>query len=98
MAAARKPKLRIAEPGETAKPVPTSVEEAATAGDELGMLQFTRQRIAAAIDSERTPARDLAALSKRLMEVQQQIADIEERDKEKGGSRVEDEPFDPASL
>lgn len=98
MAAARKPSLRIAEPGETT-PKPTSVAEAAVVGDELGMLRFTRKRIATAIDCERTPARDLAALSKRLMEVQQQISEIEERDREKGGSDViDDAPFDPASL
>ena len=97
MVAVRKAKLRIAEPGEVA-PQPTTVAEAASLGDELGMLTFTRERIAKAIDSERTPARDLAALSKRLMEVQQQIAEVEGREQEKGGSRVEDEPFDPASL
>lgn len=50
-----------------------TVTEAAAAGDTLALLIATRNRIAQAVEDEKTPARDLAALTKRLAEVMREI-------------------------
>jgi hypothetical protein len=64
-------------------------------------LCATRDRIAVAVENPNTPARDLAALTKRLMETVRDIEAIDARSAEEGelqGSDVSDGVFDPAAV
>ncbi len=74
-------RLRAVDPDERAA-VPVSVEEAAGLGDTLGELRRTRLVIARKLDDPNCPARDIASLSKRLMEVAREIEAIEARSRE----------------
>lgn len=67
------------------------VTEAAVAGDQLSLLTAMRDRLAMQIDDPQTHARDLAALTKRLMEI---LADIEAM--ERGGESSADGPDEEA--
>ena len=64
-----------------------SIFEAANGGDERELLCSLRDSIAEAID-DGVAARDLASLSKRLMEIQREIAAIDAREEEDGGGVV----------
>jgi hypothetical protein len=64
---------------EPPNPVPTTIEEAAEAGDDLSELKLTRRAIAKKLDDPNCPARDMASLSKRLMEIGKEISAIEAR-------------------
>lgn len=66
--------LRALKPGETAPPKkPMSIIEAVTAGDRLAELIATHRRVASAVQDEDTPARDLASLTKRQLEISKEI-------------------------
>lgn len=56
---------------------PKSILEAAEAGSRLEELRAMRRRIAKALDEPNTPARDLAALSRRQIEIGREIEAIE---------------------
>lgn len=56
-----------------------SVVEAAASGNRLELLLALRSRLAYAINDPLCPARDLAALTRRVMDVAKEIAEIEER-------------------
>ena len=71
--AARKP-LRAVEPDETARP--STLLQAAETGSLLDELKAMRRRIAQAMDDQSTPARDLAALSRRQLEIGREIEAI----------------------
>ena len=71
---ARKP-LRAVEPGEK-RDAPKTILEAAEAGVRLEELRAMRRRIARAMDDPNTPARDLAALSRRQLEIGREIEAI----------------------
>lgn len=90
MSAARK--LRAVKDGETA---PTSVLDATEHGDSRDVMAAMRKRLAASIDDPSTPARDLAALSRRLLEVDKTIREIdlarEERKRQTATEATEDE-------
>lgn len=83
-----------------------SVSDAAASGDHLKLLIATRERIADAIDDERTHPRDLAALTRRLQDVAEKIATLEERAKQEGKSgdigsgsaSGGDDEWDPADI
>lgn len=79
---------------------PLSVEEAAKFGTTRELMEQMRDRIAKAVDDPNTPARDLAALTKRLSETVREIEAIDARDREEGiESRVvEDAIFNPAAV
>ena len=100
--AARKAPLRVAKPGEKAAPAkPKSVTEAATAGTHKELLVAMRARIAEAVEHPNTPARDLAALTKRLADVAREIEALEAREAEEvsdRGSEVEDGTFDASAV
>ena len=72
-----------------------SVSVAAQSGDERELLCALRDAIAYALD-EGVPARDLASLSKRLMEIRQEISAVDSRREEEGGGVVDtpDEEWD----
>lgn len=98
--AARKTPLRAVSPGEKAAPSkPKSVSEAAEKGTTRELLVAMRTRIAKAVEDSETPARDLAALTKRLFEVVRDIEAIDAREDEAGNSgELPDEAFDAAAI
>ncbi len=76
---ARKTTLRTV--GADEKPLKIkSITEAADTGTTLELLVAMRSRIAGAVEDANTPARDLAALTKRLVEVVRDIEAINARD------------------
>jgi len=93
-------------PGETTTPAPSrrkprtkSVAQAAADGDRRGELIGMRLRIAADIDNPNTPARDIAALSRRLLEIGKEIEAMDARDEDRAeGAGAVDESFDASSL
>lgn len=88
-------KLRAVQDGETAPKAPASVLEAVEHGDSRDVMVTLRKRLAAAVDSCTTPARDLAALSRRLLEVDKTIREIDlaraERERQTVTETTEDE-------
>lgn len=84
-------------PSKPAKPL--TVSEAAKGGSARDLLVATRDRIALAVENELTPARDLAALTKRLMETVREIEAIDARALEEGSSEeVTDGEFDATAV
>jgi len=96
----RKTPLRAVSPDEKATPVaPKSVTEAAKSGTTRELLSAMRARIAEAVEDPNTPARDLAALTKRLVEVVRDIEAIDARTEEaESHANVEDGKFDAAAV
>lgn len=94
--------LRVVAPGEQPKkpPPPKTVTEAAGSGTTRELLVAMQTRIAEAVEDKNTPARDLASLTKRLMEVTRDIEAIDAREKQEGerGGPVPDEAFDAAAI
>ena len=94
-------KLRAVEADESAPEpeLPKTVTAAAACGSTRELLVAMRERIAVAVENANTPARDLAALTKRLMEVQNEIAAIDAREtQEDSGGVVADEAFDASAV
>lgn len=94
--------LRAVKPGEKA-PTSTrakSVTQAAKSGSTRELLAATRDRIATAVEDPNTAARDLASLTKRLMETVREIDAIDARDEEEAGkgAEVTDSIFDAAAI
>lgn len=80
-------------------PQQKSITEAAKSGTTRELLVATRDRIAVAVENPNTPARDLAALSKRLMETVREIESIDARSEESDTHvEVEDGKFDPKAV
>ena len=77
-----------------------SVFEAAQKGSTRELLEATRDRIAVAVEDEKTPARDLAALTKRLMETVREIEAIDAREQQEAehGAEVGNGKFDPEDI
>ena len=97
--ATRKP-LRAVGPGETAARPPRTVTEAASDGTTRELLIAMRDRVAKDVQNENTPARDLAALTKRLMEIVRDIEAIDARAHEeaKESAATADEAWDAEAL
>lgn len=75
---ATKPTLRaVAEDEKPESKVLRSILESAEAGSRLDELKAMRRRLAKAMDDPNTPARDLAALSRRQLEIGREIEAIE---------------------
>ena len=68
-------KLRAVAPDEK-RDAPKSILQAAEAGSRIDELRAMRRRIAQAMDDQSTPARDLAALSRRQLEIGREIEAI----------------------
>lgn len=85
----------VEDPLEELHRVPQTIVAAAQSGDPRALLVALRDNIASAID-EGVPARDLAALSRRLMEIDREISVIDAKEAEEGedGAPIPDEPFD----
>lgn len=81
--AARTGPLRVVKPGEQGKPArrstkkPLGVKAAAEAGDRRQLLVALRARIAQAVEDPKTLPRDLAALSRRLLEIAKEVEAID---------------------
>lgn len=76
-----------------------SVFEAASDGTRLDLLVTMRARVAKAVDDPNTLPRDLAALTRRLLEIADEIAAIEAQmelseDSVAAAAAIPDEPFD----
>lgn len=100
--AARKNGLRVASPDEkppTAKQVKT-VTQAAADGTMRDLLVAMRARTAKAVEDPNTPARDLAALTRRLLEIAREIEAIDAADREEAveSGTAKDEAFDAAAI
>jgi len=66
--------LRAVKDGEEAPKKRTlTILEAVVAGDRLAELVATHRRIASAVQNEDTPARDLASLTRRQLEISKEI-------------------------
>lgn len=99
--AARKSPLRAVAPDEAPVQVRArSVTEAAEAGSTRELLVAMRARIATAVENPNTPARDLAALTKRLVEVVRDIEAIDARDEQEASTRADvgDGRFDASAI
>ena len=94
------PKLRPVDASERADRPPKSVTEAADRGTTRELLVATRTRIATAVENPNTPARDLAALTKRLFEVVRDIEAIDARQEQEAVSdeQVTDAAFDASAI
>lgn len=90
--------LRAVAPDEKAPP--KTITEAASKGTKRDLLVAMRDRIAKTVEDAKCPPRDLASLSRRLMEIAREIeaADIEAE--ESGGAKDEspDEAFASEAL
>lgn len=79
--------------------VKMTVVDAAEGGTTRDLLVAMRTRIAQAVGDADTPARDLAALTKRLVEVVRDIEAIDARTEEaESHAEVSDGEFDPESV
>jgi ribosome-binding protein aMBF1 (putative translation factor) len=94
--------LRAVADGEKAPPParPKTITEAADQGTTRELLVAMRARIAKAVEDPNTPARDLAALTKRLVEVVRDIEAIDAREEQDGaaGVEAEDGTFDASAV
>ena len=94
--------LRSVKPGESAPEPepPKTVTEAAAGGSRRDVLVAMRDRVAKDVENPNTPSRDLAALSKRLIEIINEIEAIDARKAQEDSEHGEaaDEEFDAAAL
>lgn len=79
------------------------VSEAAANGNRLELLVAMRARVASAVESADTPPRDLAALTRRLLEIANEIAAIEAQmelaeDSIAAAAAMPDEEFDGTAI
>lgn len=80
---------------------PKTVSEAASSGTTRELLVAMRDRVAKDVQNENTAARDLAALTKRLMELVRDIEAVDARaaqEVSEGGAKVSDGVFDPKAV
>jgi len=99
--AARRANLRAVAPDEKAKPARVlTVTEAASEGSARDVYVAMRDRIAVAVEDPNTPARDLAALTKRLAETIREIAAIDARAAQEDDEHAEvsDGDFDASAV
>ena len=101
-AKARSQHLRAIEPGETRTPPQKlkSIVEAAEAGSTISELRLMRVRIARALDDPNCPPRDLAALSRRQIEIAKEIDALvrQQREDSDGAGLSADEAWDSEAI
>ena len=98
--ASRPSKLRaVAADEKPPAKAPQTIAEASEAGSTLDELRLMRARIARTLDDPNCPPRDLAALSRRLIEIGKEITAIESRALEDDPvAKVEDGKFNAAAI
>lgn len=91
----RKAPLRAVTPEER-REIPGTILQAAETGSRLDELRAMRRRLARALDDPNTPARDLAALSRRQLEIGREIEAIVIAEDEDHSvvANTDDEAFD----
>lgn len=79
---------------------PKSVMKAAAEGNRRELLVAMQERVARAVQSSRTPARDLAALTRRLLEISREIDAIDEAARQEASEQeaAPDEEWDGSSI
>lgn len=84
----------------TTPAIAKTVTQAAAKGTTRELLCAMRDRIATEVENANTPARDLAALTKRLMETVRDIEAIDARDEQEANGHVEvsDGTFDASAV
>lgn len=77
-----------------------SITEAAEAGDHRELLVATRARVAKAVEDPNCPPRDLAALTRRLTEINREIEAIDAKllQEAREDVSVADEEWDASTL
>lgn len=93
--------LRALEPDETPEPPRKllTIEAAAEAGSTIDELRLMRTRIARALDNPNCPPRDLAALSRRQIEIAKEIDALKRQQEESdGGVLSEDEVWSEEAI
>lgn len=92
--------LRTVKAGERAprRPRAKTVSQAASRGTPRELLVAIRTRLALEVEDRNTPARDLAALTRRLLEVTRDIEALDAREAEAEDGPAEDEAFDPSTV
>ena len=101
MAARRSPLRAVSADEKPPVTPPKTVTEAAKSGTTRELLISMRDRVAKDVQNENTPARDLAALTKRLMEIVRDIEAIDaraEQEASEGAAKVEDGEFDASAI
>jgi len=101
---ARTPRERrlkaVAPDAEVPQRRPKTVTKAAANGNRRELLVAMRARVATAVEDPNTPARDLAALTRRLLEIAKEIEAIdtaaEQEDRDANPSP--DEAFDSSAI
>ena len=94
-------KLRVVTPGEAVAPSkPLTVTSAAQGGSRRELLVAMRSRVATAVEDPNTPARDLAALTRRLMEIAKDIEALDAAAEQEAqrGDEVGDGRFDASAI
>ena len=82
------------------KAAPMSVTKAAANGTTRDLLIAMRDRVALDVENPNTQSRDLAALTRRLMEITKEIEAIDARSAEESldGESPADEEFDASAV
>lgn len=99
--AARKHLKAVGEPSDNVPRAELSVHDAAESGDRLEELRAMRRVISRHIDSPETLARDLAALTRRQMEISREIESLRNESEGDAIGKAADSPdetFNPASI
>lgn len=93
-------KLRAVSPNEAPpRARPMTVTSAAADGTHRDLLVAMRDRIARTVEDGGCPPRDLAALSRRLMEIAREIEAIDAMGQEgEGAAATPDEPLDTSAV
>ena len=92
-------KLRVVAPDEVKAPAKTAkkltITQAAAEGTIREQLAALRERVAKTVEDPNCPPRDLAALSRRLMEITKEIAaiDVQEAEGRDGNEATPDETW-----
>ena len=84
-----------------AKKPPATILAATETGDPMDVLVAMRRRLAKAIDDPNCPPRDLAALTRRLDQVNAQIEELKSRNGDDPigeAADTPDEPFDAGAV
>lgn len=93
--------LRAVRAGEKAAPKRSlTITEAAEAGDSMGLLVAMRARIASSVEDPNCPPRDLAALTRRLQDINRDIVALAAKAKQEAAedASAADEEWDATAL
>lgn len=94
-------RLSVVPPGTKAQPpIAKTVTKAAEDGDRRELLIAMRARVAKAVEDPNTAARDLAALTRRLLEIAKDIEALDSAAAQEAAEHVDtaDDGFDASAL